>query len=378
MTDVFKVADLFVDLVRREAPADVALIVYYGSYATGTATATSDLDLFYIPDEGKESAMYERLYRSVIYQDRAFEFWPVSWAFAERIASGQHHWCVAPSIIANARVLYARSEADTQRFAALQAQIAAQQKPENRGAMIKQAHDAFQPATQALYRVQVAADQGDLIGVRWACTQLVDALLDALALLNQTFFAKNWASDMTQLAQLTIQPDDLAARIEALITTADLDAAHRQAARLTADVRAVITAETRTLHEEADLAGMLAGYYAAIQEYANKILTACARGNRVNAHVVAAQMQQEWANMLAYGVGGVPYSSLHVFAEFRAVVDDLGMPDLAPALRADDLDRLAALTRAYMQAAEAFFAQHGIRLNRADTLADLRVIINAE
>ncbi|MFN8374081.1 MAG: nucleotidyltransferase domain-containing protein [Anaerolineae bacterium] len=371
MPDVFAAAKLFVDLVRREAPDDVALIVYYGSYALGSATPHSDLDLYYIPDAGKGGA----LYRSIVYQGCPFEFWGVSWDFAERIAAGKHRWCVAPSIIANAKVLYARAPADEERFTALQANIAHLQQPASKGQMLKLAQETFQNSAAPLYRLTLAEAQQDSTGVRWAAAQLVDVLLDCLALVNQTFFSKNWASNIAQLEQLSLRPEGLRERIMTLLTEAQLSHVVGTAQRLAADTRAIILSQTRTLNETASASGVFNGYYPAIREYVNKILSACARDNWANASVVAAQMQKEMAMMLAYAEDGIPYSEFSVFAEYRGAFDRLGFPDLSPAVDGHDLAQLAALTQRFEAAAQAYLQQQGVTLNVAETWDSLKALI---
>ena len=57
MPDVLRVAEILVSHAVRVHGEDVAIIACYGSRAKGTASASSDLDIFYIPDGGKAGAL---------------------------------------------------------------------------------------------------------------------------------------------------------------------------------------------------------------------------------------------------------------------------------------------------------------------------------
>ncbi len=370
MPDVFAVADLLVDLVRRQAADDVALIVYYGSHATGTAGPRSDLDLYYIPDDGKGEA----LYRSIIFQECPFEFWGISWEFAGRIASGRHRWAVAPSIIANAKILHARSPEDEARFATLQATIARLQQPESRPEMIRLAQEVFDSVAAPLYRIMTAAVSQDRASAQWAVVQVIDAVLDCLALMNQTFLVKNWASDLSQIERLAIRPAHLGERIQALLLESNLAKVRDQAERLAAETRTLLLTETRACPIPGG-PDTFVGYYPAIKEYVNKILSACERRDWVNASVVAAQMQRELAVMLASTEDRLSCSDTCLLGEFRAASDRLGFPDLWDAVAARDIDQLAHLTRQFESQVQALLTERGIALNSAETLEDLRALI---
>jgi len=49
MPGLFKIADLFVEKIKKDFPDDVSVAAYYGSYAQNTENEKSDLDIFFIP-----------------------------------------------------------------------------------------------------------------------------------------------------------------------------------------------------------------------------------------------------------------------------------------------------------------------------------------
>src|SRR5690554_3951022 len=103
-------------------PNDIAIIAYYGSYAQGTATKRSDLDFFFIPatPEGYRMSI------QFVLHDISFDFWPIDWERAERMASFEDSFT---TIIADCQLLYVRSKADYTRIMKLRDQISEMHEP---------------------------------------------------------------------------------------------------------------------------------------------------------------------------------------------------------------------------------------------------------
>jgi len=135
MPDVFKIAEILVSHAVRAHKDEVAIIAYCGSYAKGTASPTSDLDVYYIPDEGKAKSLSSQF----IIDGLPYDFWAVPWKFAEDIANARSRrpWAVAASLIADTKVLYHRSQEDLDRFNALKARIKELTRPESRKIMVE-------------------------------------------------------------------------------------------------------------------------------------------------------------------------------------------------------------------------------------------------
>ncbi|MCB0000752.1 MAG: nucleotidyltransferase domain-containing protein, partial [Anaerolineales bacterium] len=85
MADVFAVAEMLVAHARRFYGDEVGIVVYYGSHARGTASPTSDLDLYFVPDSRRAYPLGTQF----VLDGLPYDFWPVSWTMIEEIAQGR-------------------------------------------------------------------------------------------------------------------------------------------------------------------------------------------------------------------------------------------------------------------------------------------------
>jgi len=371
MIDVFHVAALFVEHVRKAYADEVGIIAYYGSYARGTASPTSDLDLYYILDEGKA----QDLYRSFVMEHLPFEFWPISWEFAEKIASGRHAWSVAPALLTQAEVLYVRSEDDLQRFNALKAKIHELQQPDRKNDMVRLAVEMFQPAASHLENLRLACNRQDMQGARWAGFSLMTTIVDCLALLNQASFPKFWTACAEQIFALPIKPEQFDALVKTISTSPEFSAIQQAAETLLHRTQNVLSQEHQAICTLKPANEELNGYYPAIKEYVYKILAACDKRNLINAAYWASKMQQELTEMLARIHTGIESSSLYSYGDYRRDFDQQQFPDLSQAISAGDFDRLATLVKRFDERAQEYFTQNSIPLHCMTSFKELRTFM---
>lgn len=371
MVAAFQIAEALVAHVRQTYAQEVALVACYGSQALGTASAGSDLDVYYIPASEKAGA----LYRSFVVAGIPCEFWPVSWEFAEQIAAGKQRWAVAPSILVNAHVLYARSAADLARFEALQAQIENLQKPENKSRLVAQAGDTFRTVPVYLELLRLACARQDVLGARWLGCQFVNGVVDCLALVNQTFLRRDWTVELEALRQFPCKPDRTPELIEVIVTSGEPAQVQQAAEALFQATRDILVREQTADQESVAPSAAWGGYTAAIREYTHKIVSACGQRNLIKASYVAAQMQSELARMLAQTRPRANVSALNLYSEYAADLTALGWPDLARAIETRDFGYIAEQAQAFAHKAEAYLAAQAVPLNVYETLADAQAYI---
>jgi hypothetical protein len=371
MINVFEVANALVSHVKQAYALDVAIVAYYGSYATGTASDRSDLDLYYIPDDGKADS----LYRSFVLDGRAFEFWPVSWEFAEKIASGKHHWAVAPSIIANARVLYSRSDADLARFDALKAKIADLQQPENKSILVARAWDAYKTAPFYFETLRLSCADQDISGARRMGCQLINVVLDCLALINQSFLARDWTSDIEPVRNLIRKPEQTLELIKVIMTSGDVFQIQSAAEDLLRATREILICEQQENKTSSRMDEVFGEYYAAIYDYVGKIISACEQQNLIKASYWASMMQNEVALMLAQVNGHAGLSEVNFYGEYGAYLISLGWPNMVQAIETGDFGYIAEQAREFAHKVKDYLVVHSIPLHVYGTLEDAQSYI---
>jgi len=372
MTDVFKVAELLVDNLKQKYGDDVGIVAYYGSYATGDASVTSDLDMFYIPYEGKSVP----LYRSFVFQGLPFEFWPVSWEFAQQIASGNVSYAVALSLIANAKVLYSRSPEDLQRFVALQQQISNLQQPDKQNEMLDGAQEKYKTIPFYYENLCFALEVEDVTAIRVAGLEFINAVVDCLALINQQYFNRAWWADSTKLKSLKLQPTKLLDAIQTIMTGNDYLAIEAAASELKQQLRSIILTQQQQTNRHAEYETVFAGYYAGIFEYLNKVQSAIDKQNSLAMTCAAAKLQSELAMMLSTPYEAKGYCGFNIYQEYRKAFDELGFPDLTAALVNGDYQALKALIGVFDQQAKLLFERNAVSTNIFDELEALKGYIS--
>ena len=106
-------------------------------------------------------------------------------------------WPFIPALVYHAQILYARSNGEIVRLEGLKNQILDLQKPEARPQMINRALGNFSNIMAHVANLRLAVADGDLTDVRDAGWQVVQSTWECLALVNQVFFDRGLANDLS-------------------------------------------------------------------------------------------------------------------------------------------------------------------------------------
>ena len=123
MDEVNQVTYILADHVVQNNRENVAIVAIYGSYALGTQSSLSDVDMYMIVDEEPT----EKISHHIVFQGKPISFWQMDWKKAEKMASGGKGfidiWCNAASLFVNNSLLYSRSKEDLERFNSLKIKV---------------------------------------------------------------------------------------------------------------------------------------------------------------------------------------------------------------------------------------------------------------
>jgi hypothetical protein len=361
MADVFEIAEILISHAERVHGEEVAIVAYCGSYAKGQASSTSDLDIYYIPDDGKAEALSSQF----VLDGLPYDFWAVSWGFAEAIANAKSSrpWAVSASLIADTKVLYHRSQEDLDRFNALKARIAQLTKPESRGIMVERALDAFKTTLFQLGQMRLAATSGDTAGLHWAGWKFANNAVNCLALINQAYFTKGWGANLSQVLEMRHKPPDLEEMLRGIMLPGAPDSMLEQADRLARAVREMLLAAQASLSETCDAKHVFTDFYYFIFEYVGKIVSACERSDRIAAGFAAFHLQEELCHLMNKVEQGYYGADFNLLGEYTAGYEKAGFPDLLQAASRGDLAALENQVRQLDEKARVWFTRHGVELN---------------
>ncbi len=377
MLDVFKVADLLVSRSIATHGDEIDLIAYYGSHAQGVARAGSDLDIFYVPAEGKDPPIG----RTVLIEGLLFDFWAIRWETLEGFATGRiRGWSFAPAIVHHAKPLYVRSEAQRARLDALKQKVLNLQSPEARPAMIQRALDAFSQVLVHLGNLRLAMAEGgdlaagdlaagDFADVRHAGWKTVLSAWECLCLANQTFCDQGWGKLLEQIPRLRARPDNLEALIVTISTSGEPALIAGAAEELALGTRQVLRDLQKTLAAERTARDVFGGAYPEIHDGIGKVLAACAGQRPVAASATAWFAQFDLSLMLNSLQSGANGWDFNLYSEIAPLYRERGFPDLMQA-STGELPALAEQARLLDARLRAWLRAQSIDLGEYATLAE--------
>ncbi|MCJ7544523.1 MAG: nucleotidyltransferase domain-containing protein [Phycisphaerae bacterium] len=366
MVDVFRVADLLVSNAVKTHADEVDLIAYYGSYAKGTATNRSDLDIFYTPAEGKDPSVA----RTFLVEGILFDFWPIRWERLEAWATGRNGaWTRFTGVVHYAKVLHARSQEHTGRFDGLKKQILSLLEPEARVPMVRRALEEFKSALAHLGNLRLAIAGGDLADVRHAGWMVILAVGECLALANQTLLDQGNRSFLDQLLLLPVRPAELQQLIVSISTSADPTRVVAAAESLVLSTRSILRQFQVSLPSQQTVGARFREAYPEINAGLGKVLSACEREQPLAASLAAWFSQFDLSLMLSELRNGSGQPQFNLYSEFATYYREIGLPELMR-FTGGDLTELAKQVRLFDERIRQWLIEHSVNLREFATLED--------
>lgn len=358
MDDLWRAANAIIASAQQKLGDEIALIVYTGSRLRGTHSAYSDLDLYYVPATAAEA------HCTILYAGTPIDFYPVAW---DRLEQWANYEQPLTALLTDVQLLYVRSPADRARFAQLQARVAALQLPEQRLFMVKKAIALFKQTGYRYFLLDVECTAADTFAWKREAWKIVEMVLHALAVLNQTFYHSDCGKNLAEVLALPKRPPQIAELLAMVVNATAYAQVKSAIQRLLQQTKQLLAAEHQALVTLTPFAEQFRAYYPEIREQINKILAACEMQNAQRALSAIVQIQNEVADFLSRTTDGQSAADLGTYRDYHAAYQALDLPDLLPYVHAQDFNGLRQAAATFDHKIQAILTQHGVALNSIAT-----------
>ncbi len=198
--DKQKIIKALLNKIENKYKDDIALVVCYGSYIKGSPHLYSDVDFFFIP---KTDRGYEMSSQFII-DDIGYDFWPLSWERAQRIANFEEPLV---SIIADGEIIYYHKREDLKKFNSLKQRLKElTQNKENKKILKSRAGKLLEKAKTLFFDMQY--QHKDYEQIDRDCYQILKWLANTTALLNSTYLKKGASNLENEIKYLSLVPEN--------------------------------------------------------------------------------------------------------------------------------------------------------------------------
>ena len=331
-----RLADWAVQRIETDFRDDVCLLLEHKTLKLEKDTASQTFS-FYIPATNRANG----LARTFIIGGIGYDLFPMSWERIERMADVQEY---NTTCLADAEILWARSDEDRQRFASLQARL--QANLQNPAYMLTRAKKWFDTVKE-IYQDTLFED--NLCKVRESAGHICDLLSIAVAFVNGRYFVHGQTNQVRALSGMGKLPVDFVMLYEAIVREPSPEVQKRLCHDMIKNTGAFLDAQTKKLPPiPASDFSELAAWYQELCYTWRRVYHWCEENDPVNAYIWCCYLQREVEELGAkFGIADV---------------------DIIGAYRADDLagfcSRAAAVEAAFRKA----IADNGATLDEYDAV----------
>lgn len=364
--NVFDVSSALIERIQRDYAEDVAIAAYYGSYTDGTATERSDLDFFYIPATPKGCGAG----LSFILNGLSFDFWPIDWERAERMARLEDG---KTGILADCKLLYVRSDEDLERFNNLKLQIKDIRSFEGEEKFLNMAEEKLKSAYPFLLEMRRAGIGRSLSFYRLQAFEVVAPALEAIALANRTYLRKGWGKNLTEIYNLPVRPAELEQVMNTIMRSAEPAAIIGACEVLIDSLKSGIDERRSILQPPAPQYGQRAeGFFEEFKGHLDKVQSACERKDYELAFFSAVHAESELNSFLVFCETGQWKIGKKAQEEGRKIAEQAKLPSLVSVLDPANLFVLQSAANRLEVTLERFFRERGVEIRKFDSLDEFR------
>ena len=276
-----RLADWAVRKVETEYREDVCLLLEHKTLKL-EKDMEADTFSFYIPATNRANG----LARTFIIDGIGYDLFPMSWERIERMADVREYntTCVADAVI-----LWARSDADRQRFISLQARLKANlQNPQY---MLERAKNWFGTVKEIF---QDTLFEERVYKVRENAGYICDLLSITVAFVNQSYFPHGQTSQLGILAGMKKMPKDFIKLYKAIIAEPSPDRQKQLCHEMILNTKAFLDEQENNGHEASkpDFTE-LATWYQELCYTWHRVYYWCDKNDPINAYVWCCMLQNE-------------------------------------------------------------------------------------
>ena len=276
-----RLADWAVKKIESEYRSDVCLLLEHKTLKL-EKDMEADTFSFYIPATNRANG----LARTFIISGIGYDLFPMTWERIERMADVKEY---NTTCLADATILWARTDEDRQRFTSLQARLKANlQNPQ----YMQERAEKWFDIVKEIFQDTLFEDK--LSKVRENAGYICDLLSIAVAFVNQSYFSHGQTNQLSILANMGKTPQDFTKLYEAIIKESSPDEQKRLCKIIINNTKTFLDEQEKIyVNSAAPDFSELASWYQELCYTWRRVYYWCDQGDPINAYIWCCNLQNE-------------------------------------------------------------------------------------